>query len=306
MIRAIVSSTTLGRLPVGLAIVFALAVGLAACDATSTAEAPPDEALRPGAAAADGLAEAAGLDGEQAASLQDVLDGYRERDPAPGLLWHAARDVRDRLTDEQAARLLESVEDRRQARRNGPGLWADRTLDRRQRMRRGAPWGSIAERLDLTEAQKDALKSVRASVRGDLRALRQTHRAGTFGPDDAERLRKIREEIRSAMKAVLTDAQQARLEEMRAEREQRRQEVRTARAEALDLSDAQAAAFEEVLEDLRDGEPPVGLRARRPALRAVAGEVLTAEQREVVAIHRLLAHRVLKLKRAPGDGPAGR
>jgi Spy/CpxP family protein refolding chaperone len=306
MPRSIVRSTAAAR----LVLLVGLAVGLAACDTTSNVGGASAGGGETAPAATGALAEAAGLSDEQAASIREVLEGYRQQDPEPGLLWHAAREVRDRLTDEQAARLREAVGERRQARRSGRAPQAERPRPKRRRAWRTNARAGVADRLDLSEEQKEELRRVRAPYGEELRALRQKHRAGTFGPEDAERLREVRNEVRAAMRAVLTDDQQDRLDEMRAARAERREAVRAARAEALGLTDEQKAAveaaFEEAVEGLRGGGPAVRPHGLRGAMRRQAREILTAEQRDVVLIHRLLVHRVSKERRAADGGPVGR
>lgn len=278
----------LRRVPVLL-----LGVGLllTGCDTTSTTV---EDDLEPSvesdalSGAITSLSKSAALSVEQTQTLQALVETLEDNDQEPGQLWFLAADVHTELTSEQIQQLKTQLQERRREglrEGNRPGRHG-REGHFRKRVRHAL------KGLDLTEAQTDELRSVRAEYRDELMALRQERRDGPFDEAEAERWRTLRSEMRNAFREVLTEEQREQIETRREGRKARRDSVHEARREALGLTDEQLAQFEELRTE-REDRP--GLRMGR-AHRGEPGEgpiafILTQEQREIVLIHRALLRR---------------
>ena len=281
------SFSTLSRLLA--VVVFGFAIMLAGCDSPSTVveEEPSMEATALSEAVTT-ISKATSLSADQARALQKRVARY-DGERRPGVLWAMAADVHDQLTDEQIVALKARVQERRAARRAG----RDRG-ERRRHVRKKMRHRLMGE-LELTDGQKDELRSIRADYRDEITALRQTCHEGGFGEAEAEKWRALRAEMREAFRDVLTEEQRQELDARRDERQDRREEVRTARTEALNLTDEQQAQFA-ALQAQVDGP---GARLLRHCQRGEGQErpiasILTEEQKEVVMVHRVLRHGAMK------------
>lgn len=280
----------LRRVPVLL-----LGVGLllTGCDTTSNAVQNTPETPVEAEGLSDAIASvssAAALSNEQSQTLQALVNKYEGMDRDPGQLWFLAADVHAELTNEQIQQLKTQLQERRREglrEGNRPGRHG-REGHFRKRVRHAL------KGLDLTEAQTDELRSIRAEHRDELMALRQERRDGPFDEADAERWRTLRSEMRNAFREVLTEEQREQIETRREERKARRDSVHEARREALGLTDEQLAQLKELRTE-REDRP--GLRMGRahygePGESPIAS-ILTQEQREIVMIHRILLRRTL-------------
>lgn len=105
----------------------------------------------------------------------------------------------------------------------------------------------LRESLNLTAQQLEQQKAIRQrhfaatkSLRQELFDLREKRLAGTFTPEDQQRVRALRMEMRTAMSgmheevlATLTPEQKAQLETLKQQRQQRRQQMMQRRQEFL-------------------------------------------------------------------------
>ncbi|MGF1469144.1 MAG: Spy/CpxP family protein refolding chaperone [Sandaracinaceae bacterium] len=148
----------------------------------------------------------------------------------------------------------------------------------------------LARELDLTETPR---AQVRALVQGGHQQARALRSSMERGPELREAVRTVRASTMAQVRAVLSPEQQARLDELRAERRfahhRRGRHIRRAFAQ-LDLSDEQKAEIRAVRERARADASSIRAtetdpEARRAALRGlreqVRGEiraVLTPEQ----------------------------
>lgn len=186
---------------------------------------------------------------------------------------------------------------------------------------RGASGGPLAE--SLTEEQKTALAEARQRLHEAMLDLQAQRRDGAITPEAFRaEMKRVFEEMRTEIEALLTDEQKAMLENRRGERREtfrgRVEMRREAMAEALGLTDAQAEALEALREKHREAvhalieglreDPsadPQALRTARSELREAQrkemAEVLTDEQIEIVRLHRILAAKVMARHRA-GEG----
>ena len=249
------------------------------------------------------LAEAAGLSDDQRPLLDAVAARYSDANRAD--LWAAAAEVHALLTDDQIARLRETVEARRGDRR------ADRPGRDGRRADRGRRGGERrADRARPTDEQRRARREVRADLREQRQALTQRLRDGSIS-DDAfvAEMGALRERAEARRDALRSDAAAP-------DRRARREAVQDARDRALGLTDAQTARLQTLrLDRIRQSPGPLDVRPfldadgrldraafrhaqreRRQAAREVrqsqreaAEAVLTDDQREVVALHRALA-----------------
>ncbi|QXD15049.1 hypothetical protein GQ464_016825 [Rhodocaloribacter litoris] len=297
-----------------LGIVLAAALLPVACDTTQ----PLTETDTTGAetqAVTEELQSTLQLDAAQTAELGRLLGRLEQQEREPGALWTVAAALHERLNEAQRERLREQVaalQERAGAERPGPF----RRPGRRDRQGAPAPFGDrgpLAD--DLTDEQRAALEELRDRFREQMQTLRQQRQDGTLTDEDFRR--QIREQasaMREAAQALLTEEQQAALaarqEERRRQGAERREAARAARAEALGLTAEQQAALERLVErhreavqalfrEVRDGtRDREALRDELQTLRAehraeVAG-ILTEAQQEIVALHHLLAARVLR------------
>jgi Spy/CpxP family protein refolding chaperone len=271
------------RLPVVL--ILLLGLGLVGCDSNSSADDPASTAPAATAKSADetaaALSTSLSLSPDQSTALQEALSA-RDAD-APGALWGVAADLHDQLTPEQIDQLTATVQERRAARHREGSRKGPRKKHRAQRRQR------MADALGLTDAQRTALADVRAQYRDQLTDLHDQRRAGTFDEADAEEWRTLRAEMRAAMTDVLTPEQRDQLEARRDAHRERREAVRTARAEVLQFTDAQRAQWAD-LHARRKGRAHHHGRHRRGEDEASssARSMLTDTQREIIVLHRVL------------------
>lgn len=295
---------------------------LAACDSGQLLEEtePLDDDT---AQMADALVQDLALSTQEATALRTSMASHEGLRGEPGFLWRVAADLQASLTAEQKERLFARAEQMQQ-RDHRP------RHQRRQALRfllgdhlhGDGPLADVFA--TLTDEQRQALETIRESYRPQLRDLMAQRRDGALDAADfREQMQALREAMRAEIEAVLTDEQKAALEaareQMKADREERRAAVAAVRDEVLGLTDEQKTALEELhaehraeLQSLREQleagtAEPDELREAFEALREAHTEalaaVLTAEQLEIVTIHRILQHHVGKrmLKRRLGQ-----
>lgn len=297
---------------------------LAACDTGTPANANlEDDNLN--ALVAD-LTESLDLSGTDAQQLTKAFADHEGKDP--GYLWHVAADLQATLTADQKAKLLEGRQGRSrfgQGRRNGEGR-PDGGHGRARGPRMGdgqGRFGSEGGPLDdlLTEAQKEAIQTLRTSFRADMKALsaqRETLEHEAF----RAQMHTLRQTLRDEIQALLTAEQQATLEarheEKAAARQARMEADRAVAAEVLGLTASQQTALEALRtaqqaarqarrEQGRNGEGSVdreALQAQREAHQAALAEILDADQLETVQLHNALASKRHRGKRG-GKGMHG-
>jgi Spy/CpxP family protein refolding chaperone len=267
------------------AAVLGIAMVLGGCDSTSPADEADDTPTVEAAALSDAvsaLSTAAALSDDETRALRKRLAQY-DGDRTPGVLWTVAADVHQQLTDDQIEALRARVQERRAERRE------DGPRGPRGHFRRGLH--HRLEDLDLSDAQKEELRALRAEYRDEMQAFREACREGTLSEADAEAWRALRAEMRAAFRDVLTDEQRRQIDARREEFEDRREQIRDARAEALDLTDEQRAQFDSLRAEFDGpgarllGRCNGGERGERPV-----ASILTEEQMEIVMIHRVLRH----------------
>ena len=269
-----------------------IAVLLGGCDSSSNvAEEDGASSAIQDAALADAvttLSTAASLSAAQTNSLQELLVAYEDKEREPGDLWYLAADVHDQLTSTQIDRLKDRLEERRARRGDRRPMERHGPTHRPPRLR----W---LRGLDLTEAQKQELKALRAEYRDSFKALIEQCREGVFDEADVEQWKQLRTELQEAVHEILTAEQRAQLQARREQWKARRGAVRAARNEALSITEEQEAQFA----DLRpEFEGPGGWLPRlchRPEgeERPIAS-ILTEEQREIVMVHRVLRHGAMR------------
>jgi hypothetical protein len=310
------------------ATVFALSLGLAACDSAS-----PDSEVSAGLDESPGelatvLVADLGLSGEQQQYIAAMLaqfgsDGWRE----PGFLWTVAADLQERLTDEQKQKLFEkaaagpqqgSGQHSRRGQQGAFGFGPNMTGDPsgpgqgfRQHRRSGGGFGPLDE--ILTDEQKAQVQEIRESVREELEAMKAALDAGEITAEEArDKAQAIRESVRDQIEALLTDDQKAQLENLRAERQAEREahmgEAREVRNDVLGLTDEQIEAFDTVTEANREAAEQLreqvrnGDLTREDAHAAMLelrdgryeqlADMLDDTQLEIVQIHDALAMRM--------------
>ena len=251
------------------------ALALLAAFGAPTLQAQPDREA-PSAEQRIGLATS-GL--TLTASQQSQLDALASRyaDLQPGDSWPLAADLEAVLTDGQIQSLAEkraAQRAHRSQRHQAKGAGADHR-GKTDRLRKAS------RALGLTEAQQAQMKERRETARAERKALREQLQAGAITDEQfTGRSRVLREQASASFDEVLTPGQRQKREEAEA----RRDAMRTAREAVLQITPEQKAAFRSVrVEAARSGE--------RGAARGSKREVLTEDQRQIVAVHRALAER---------------
>ena len=253
---------------------------------------------------------------------QQRLDAVAARyaTQAPGDDWRLAADVAAVLTPQQIEQLRAAGETRRGERAAGRSGRAGERRGRGMRPGRdgeGARTGR-GERAGLTDAQREQMRTMRQAHRSEMEALVARFRSGSL--TDAAFVSErdaLRARHRASADAALSPEQRQR----RATMEQRRAAAEQARAQALGLTDAQQRAFEALrLEQLRTSPARTdraarpsdadreAMGARRSEMRTRAEQILTPEQRAVVAVHRALGGmrgHAMRGERGPRAGERG-
>lgn len=316
----------------------ALVAVAAACD-TGEALDETELASTELTALAEDLTQELSLSTEAAQDLRAAFATHEGRAGEPGFLWYVARDLQQSLSDEQKEKLFARMDQRGErwfrrgerpgfGRRGGPmsGRFGDRP--------RGD--GPVAEVLaSLTDEQKEAMQAVRETYRPQLQALMQQRRDGTLAPDAVrEQMTTLREAMRAEIDAIFTPEQKAALEAARADvkarAEERHDAAQAVMTEVLGLTAAQQADLEALKEEMRAEMQTLreqvqagtlerdavrdAFSALHEARMEAMAEILTAEQVEIVKIHRVLmqhqgrrmAKRAMQRRGGPGGfGPFG-
>jgi Spy/CpxP family protein refolding chaperone len=251
-------------------------------------------------AAAERLATTLDLSPAATEQVRRAMARHEQEAAVPGLLWHVAADLQNSLTPEAKAAFLDAAvaaPPMRGPRAQAPrGRWDE---DGRRALRMQIP--------DLTEVQRAEIAQIRASYADSTRALRQQRRA--------------------AIAEVLTDEQEAALQDRFQQRRDLRQDRRAARyaafranaAEVLDLTDQQQVALDALRQGQREKAQALREQVRsgdltfaeaadeRAALReegrAARADILTPEQLEMVEIHRVLARNTIRANRPMHRSP---
>ncbi len=243
------------------------------------------------------LGERLGVSAGTAAAVHAALT---EVETEPGFLWGVSADLATSLTADQKAELMSAapqrmLRQRGEARGERPQRRATET--QRRAVRNGA---------SLTDEQRAQMRQVTERFAPQIRELREASAEGTLDPDVLrERRQALRTEMRSAMDAILTDEQREQMREHRVrvqrsaddrgEGERRvrvrvrqsdadratMEQHRSARENALNLTDAQRQQLREMMNERRQ-------RAATNGQQAARAEMLTQEQREIVQIHSAL------------------
>jgi hypothetical protein len=182
----------------------------------------------------EGLNTDVGLSKKSINALNDALnrhgkDGKHRRDPA--FLWKVAAEMQKKLSSEEKDRLLGWMDDN-----NVPYLYGG-GMDAKAR---GGPGGD-KDGMDiravftvLDEAQRESLKSIMDSYKGQMEEVMKKAKDGTIdrGAAKAE-LEALEAAMRAEIEALLTDEQRQKLEDMRAEMKQKMEGMRQAAHDAM-------------------------------------------------------------------------
>jgi hypothetical protein len=211
-----------------------------------------------------------------------------ESHPMHGFLLEASTF----LDQEQMAKLVTLLAEQREERRqSGEMCDGQRGQRRGQRGQRPGQHEGIlgyADELELTEDQVAALTALREETRGEFRGQRGRRGRG-HGPTQEQRaqMEELRDAHQAKVQEILTDAQSAKLEELREQKREERRGVRQERgmerqerrieflAEILDLSDGQREALESLMAGQHDQLQALGEEFRE----GLEGGRPTGEQR---------------------------
>lgn len=196
------------------------------------------------------------------------------------------------LDQEQMAKLVALLAEQRQERRQGgevcDGQRGQRRGQRGQRQGQHEGILGYADELELTEDQIAALTALQEETRGEFRGQRGRRGRGQR-PTDEQRaqMEELRDAHQARVQEILTDAQWAKLEELRTQQREERREARQERgmqrqeerieflAEILDLSDGQREALESLMAGQHDKIAALGEEFRE----GLEGERPSEEQR---------------------------
>jgi hypothetical protein len=199
----------------------------------------------------EGLNTDVGLSKKSINALNDALnrhgkDGKHRRDPA--FLWKVAAEMQKKLSSEEKDRLLGWMDDN-----NVPYLYGG-GMDAKAR---GGPGGD-KDGMDiravftvLDEAQRESLKSIMDSYKGQMEEVMKKAKDGTIdrGAAKAE-LEAMEAAMRAEIEALLTDEQRQKLEDMRADMKQKmegmRQAAHDAMVSALEMTPDQGSGLETI------------------------------------------------------------
>ena len=249
------------------------------------------------------LTDSLGLSDEQVEDLNELYDEYQAEIKA---LYDSARasgdrsglraqlrdsrqafdeDFNDVLTDDQIAR-LEEIKANAAARRKEKG-WENYIA-------------ALTDSLGLSEQQVTDLNELYDDYQAEIEAAKENARASGDRSELRTRLKELRQEFEDGFNTVLTDDQQAKLDEIKANAAARRKDrgrenYIAALTDSLDLSDQQVTDLNELHEDYqadvkaaidsaKESDDRSGLRDKLRELKEAFEEdfnaVLTDEQKE--------------------------
>jgi hypothetical protein len=197
----------------------------------------------------EGLNTDVGLSKKSINALNDALnrhgkDGKHRRDPA--FLWKVAAEMQKKLTSEEKDRLLGWMNDN-----NVPYLYGG-GMDAKARGGPGGDKGGMDLRAVFTvldEAQRESLKSIMDSYKGQMEEVMKNAKDGTIDREAAKaELEALEAAMRAEIEALLTDEQRQKLEDMRADMKQKmegmRQAAHDAMVSALEMTSDQESGLE--------------------------------------------------------------
>ncbi len=290
-----------------MAILIVAATGVAACESVtepeSSAGLAADAGITAPRAADIGLLEEVSeelqLTDEQRADLKAIGERYADGQAGPASGWQVARDVQAVLTSEQIERAQSIAVERRQALTESR-FAGQRTRAKELEGQRGPAF------LDLTEDQRAAAQQIRDTYGSQLRALHEQRGDESVAPEELRtQARELQEQMKEAFGAILTDEQKSEFEQHKAERQARageeretmkarRESMKEAMVEGLSLTDEQLARLEALREAHGDMGPRrhasgPGVAEKREEHQAALSEILSEEQMEIMAVHRILS-----------------
>ncbi len=197
----------------------------------------------------EGLNTDVGLSKKSINALNDALnrhgkDGKHRRDPA--FLWKVAAEMQKKLTSEEKDRLLGWMNDN-----NVPYLYGG-GMDAKARGGPGGDKGGMDLRAVFTvldEAQRESLKSIMDSYKGQMEEVMKKAKDGTIDREAAKaELEALEATMRAEIEALLTDEQRQKLEDMQADMKQKmegmRQAAHDAMVSALEMTSDQESGLE--------------------------------------------------------------
>jgi hypothetical protein len=182
----------------------------------------------------EGLNTDVGLSKKSINALNDALnrhgkDGKHRRDPA--FLWKVSAEMQGKLSNEEKERLFGWMDDN-----NVPYLYGG-GMDAKARRGPGGDRGGMDLRAVfavLDEAQRESLKSIMDSYRGQMEEVMKKAKDGTIDREAAKaELEALEATMRAEIEALLTDEQRQKLEDMQAGMKQKMEEMRQAAHDAM-------------------------------------------------------------------------
>jgi hypothetical protein len=189
-------------------------------------------------------------------------DGKHRRDPA--FLWKVAAEMQKKLTSEEKDRLLGWMDDN-----NVPYLYGG-GMDAKARGGPGGDKGGMDLRAVFTvldEAQRESLKSIMDSYKGQMEEVMKKAKDGTIDREAAKaELEALEAAMQAEIEALLTDEQKQRLEDMQAgmkpKMEEMRQAAHDAMVSALEMTTDQESGLETINNESGEAQRALMEKAR--------------------------------------------
>jgi hypothetical protein len=251
-----------------------------------------------------------GLSDGQAADVVAIGDLYSGVVDEPGVPWYVAADVQGVLSSAQVEQLAASRAELRERARQaileqfgfGSDLFGGRGAGGLLGGRMGGGhgfggfgaglggFGNFAD-IDLSDEQRAALEAIMLEYGPQLMDLMQQLRDGPLSEEQFKELAEaLGEEIQDAIGDVLTDEQVAAIEELKERAREAAEAARSARIDALGLTDQQLADLEalrgslaeQACETIVAGGSAEDLHT---AHQEAVAEILTDDQIEIIEVH---------------------
>lgn len=304
--------------------------GLSACDSSVSDQDGDLELAQLSSTISDEITLSADQQNDFEASL--ARHGGDRRNREAGYLWQVAADAQASWTDEQKAELFEGTDDMESGfsfrgllgHPGSGGFYGLGGFVGGSRRHGISPDDDV---LNLTEEQEAAFETLHTTYREAFKALATSFQSEEITSDEfIAQMVALREDKAAAIADLLTDDQEAALEEYRTTRQADfaafRAEVHAVRNDVLGLSDDQAAAIdalyaeqmetrESLIEQLQAGSISVAdIQAEIEALETARQEVMVGllddTQYEIVQIHDALSVRSGRFGHRGGRGGFGK
>ena len=208
-------------------------IGSAACDSASVDDEADDILDQEIAASVAFISDDLSFTATESALLESAFVESDAHAHEAGFLWRVAARLQEKMDEQQRERLMARLENHG-AVFGAPGFhfglepgFGQRFMNRRGFGPFGgfAAAGAFADHLGLTDQQKDDIKVILSDTKVAMEDLRDQHANGFLTDEQfQDALRELMDDTKVAWEALLTTDQKAILDQMKADREDARQE----------------------------------------------------------------------------------